>query len=315
MDEAPFHADVLRDGGGAPLAPGRAVWLRTDDGVRVRAAHWPGAGAGTVLLFNGRTEYVEKYGAVASALSAGGWHVVSLDWRGQGLSDRLLADPMKGHVARFADYQRDVAALAGWLGVMGLPRPWHLIGHSMGGAIGLAAMQAGLPIASAMFTGPMWAIRFPPGVRPLARAIAALRGIPAVGEAYAPTTGPESYVLTAPFEGNALTTDREMFAMMQEQAREVARFALGGPTIGWLGEALAAMAMLAAAPPPPVPALCVLGSDEAIVDAARVRRLFARWPAGRLLVREGMRHEVLMEGLAERERVLSEAMEMFARAG
>ncbi|MBK5925929.1 alpha/beta hydrolase, partial [Rhodobaculum claviforme] len=60
-------------------ADGRAVWLRTADGVRLRAAVWPGA-RGTVLLFPGRTEVVEKYGDVIARLVAAGWGVLTLDW-------------------------------------------------------------------------------------------------------------------------------------------------------------------------------------------------------------------------------------------
>ncbi|PKP84875.1 MAG: alpha/beta hydrolase, partial [Alphaproteobacteria bacterium HGW-Alphaproteobacteria-2] len=50
-------------GGAAPLdaalaeSPpgGHAAWLRTDDGVRLRAALWPEGARGTVLIFPGRT--------------------------------------------------------------------------------------------------------------------------------------------------------------------------------------------------------------------------------------------------------------------
>jgi len=52
---------------------GYALWLTADDGVRLRAVHWPKEGArGTVLLMPGRTEYCEKYGRTASELAARG---------------------------------------------------------------------------------------------------------------------------------------------------------------------------------------------------------------------------------------------------
>lgn len=37
---------------------GSVHWL--DGGVRLRAASWPGSGAGTVLLLHGRTEFIER---------------------------------------------------------------------------------------------------------------------------------------------------------------------------------------------------------------------------------------------------------------
>jgi len=58
MERAPFFADI-DDGpeGGA------AWWLTADDGLRIRLGVWSKEAAkGTVLLFPGRTEYIEKYG-------------------------------------------------------------------------------------------------------------------------------------------------------------------------------------------------------------------------------------------------------------
>lgn len=76
---------------------GRAFWL-TSGRRRIRAAIWDEGTRGTVLIFTGRTEYIEKYGRVISLLVERGFSVATLDWRGQGLSERPLGDRMKGHV-------------------------------------------------------------------------------------------------------------------------------------------------------------------------------------------------------------------------
>ena len=92
------------------------------DGVRLRVGLWPKRDArGTVLIFPGRTEYVEKYGRAASEFAARGYAVATIDWRGQGLSERLIDDPLTGHVFDFADYQIDVAALTEAAAEAGLP--------------------------------------------------------------------------------------------------------------------------------------------------------------------------------------------------
>ena len=135
---APLFADV-----GAGPADGAAYWLTASDGVRIRIGVWqaaPGVDVrGTVLLFCGRTEYVEKYGRTAAELAEAGYHTIAIDWRGQGLADRLTHDPMSGHVHRFTDYQNDVAAMVQAATDLDLPKPWFLLGHSMGGGIGLRA--------------------------------------------------------------------------------------------------------------------------------------------------------------------------------
>ena len=141
-DAAPFHAEVADAPGEA-----RSSWVAAPDGVRLRVTLLARGASGTVLLFPGRTEYAEKYGPVARHLGAAGLSVLTIDWRGQGLSARLLANAEIGHVVAFADYQGDVAALVGAADALGLPGPRHLLAHSMGGAIGLRALMDGLPAA------------------------------------------------------------------------------------------------------------------------------------------------------------------------
>ena len=120
------------------------AWLRSADGLALRGVAWgEGAPRGVVLLLQGRTEYAEKYARVAADLGAAGWATATLDWRGQGLSERLWPDRALGHVRRFADYQWDVDALAGWAGRLAPGAPRVLLAHSMGGAVGLRARTGG----------------------------------------------------------------------------------------------------------------------------------------------------------------------------
>src|SRR6202171_619682 len=81
--------------------------LITPDGLKVRFARWNPTGPrrGTVCLFSGRTEMIEKYFEVIRELRERGLAVAALDWRGQGGSDRLLDDACKGHVRSFHHFQ------------------------------------------------------------------------------------------------------------------------------------------------------------------------------------------------------------------
>src|ERR1700720_3707994 len=84
--------------------------LRTPDGVSLRFARWapPPGRKGTVCLFQGRAEFIEKYFETVRDLRARGFAVATLDWRGQGLSDRMLGDRRKGYVRDFAEYDSDL---------------------------------------------------------------------------------------------------------------------------------------------------------------------------------------------------------------
>ncbi|MFQ6553213.1 alpha/beta hydrolase [Aestuariibius insulae] len=307
MEQAPFHHDVSRGPEG-----GAAYWLRTEDDLRIRISVWtsPDTQKGTVLLFPGRTEYAEKYGVTAAALAEHGYSSVAVDWRGQGLADRLLPNRATGHVLRFPDYQLDVAAVMAALPSLSLPAPYNLIAHSMGGCIGLRSLMEGLAVDTATFSGPMWGIRLTPPLRPVAWGLSTLSRPLRFGHIYPPGQGGETYVLRAPFEDNTLTSDAEMFDLLKEQLINHPDLALGGPSLHWLNEALREMRHLASRPSPDIPAIAFVGENERIVDKLRIKARMDRWPRGRMEVMERGEHELLVERAEIRSRIIDEAVEM-----
>jgi len=86
--------------------------IKTSDNVTLRFARWapPPGRKGTVCVFTGRGEYIEKYFETVRDLRDRGFAVAMIDWRGQGGSDRGLSDVRKGYVRHFADFERDVEA-------------------------------------------------------------------------------------------------------------------------------------------------------------------------------------------------------------
>lgn len=275
---------------------GSALWLVTADRVRIRVAAWGReADRGTVLLFPGRTEYVEKYGPAASDLAQRGFATLAIDWRGQGLADRLIDDPLVGYVGTFPDYQKDVAAMLRAARALNLPRPWFLLGHSMGGCIGFRSLLDGLPVEAAAFTGPMWGIRIVPHMRPVAWVLGRIMPRIGRGEELPPGVRPDPYVISDPFEGNLLTRDPQMYEMMRKQLAAHPELALGGPSYNWLHEALVECQRLSTQPSPRRPCLTFIGSNERIVSTRVVHKRMARWPCGRLEVNADGEHEVLME--------------------
>jgi lysophospholipase len=309
MSTAPFFHEVAGEG---PEVESR--WISAADGVRLRAAAWPGGENGTVLLFSGRTEYVEKYTRAAADLAERGLSVASVDWRGQGLSDRALPDVLTGHVANFADYQLDVSALRNLAVELGLPRPFYLVAHSMGGAIALRALHRGLDVDAVTFSAPMWGIEMSPMARPLAWSMSWIGRAIGRGDRYIPGTSAAPYVAETPFDENLLTQDHEMFDWIQRQTRTHPELSLGGPSLSWLLAALREMRSLRGATPPPYPALAFVGADESIVDPTAIRSVMRRWPGGRLEIVEGARHELMMERPSVRERFFDAAVAHFSRS-
>jgi lysophospholipase len=292
-------------------AGGEAVFLRARDGISLRIAVWPGGARGTVFIFPGRTEFVEKYGRAAGDLATRGYGTVCVDWRGQGASARLLRNPMIGHVRDFREYQHDVQAMISLAQTRALPRPWHILSHSMGGTIALRSLIGTHPFSSAAFSGPMWGILLPPSLRAVAWTVSTLARGAAQSHRLTPTAPLEPYLVTQGFAGNQLTTDAEMFAWMKAQVMSHRDWSVGGPSLGWLHAALLECAILARLPSRDVPILTSLGTAETIVAPAPIHARMARWPMGRLDLYEGAKHEIMMETPAHRQRFFDAAADWF----
>ncbi|MEL6807534.1 MAG: alpha/beta hydrolase [Pseudomonadota bacterium] len=310
LAEAPLFTDVSP----APL-DGSGYWAHASDGVRIRlGVYHPDAAKGTVLVFPGRTEYVEKYAPAAGDLAQRGFASVIIDWRGQGLADRLLDDNRIGHVGLFADYQLDAKAMIEAAETLDLPKPFYLLGHSMGGCIGLRSLIEGVDVAAAAFTGPMWGIRIAPALRPVAWALGTVMPVIGHGHRLPPGRVLESYVLTAPFEDNLLTTDSDMYDMMRQQLQAHPELELGGPSFLWLREALAETLALSRLPAPDVPADAFVGTNERIVHVGRIEARMRDWTNGDLHVIENGEHEVMMEGPSARQSIFDTMANRFASA-
>ena len=119
--------------------------IKTPDGVTLRFARWapPPGRRGTVVILQGRAEFIEKYFETVRDLRARGFAVATLDWRGQGLSDRPLSDRHKGHVRNFGEYATDLDAFMEQVVLPDCPPPIFALGHSMGGAIAIRACHDG----------------------------------------------------------------------------------------------------------------------------------------------------------------------------
>ncbi|MBZ0129493.1 MAG: alpha/beta hydrolase [Rhodobacteraceae bacterium] len=299
MNDAPLYAEIAE----AP-AGGAARWVETADGVRLRIAWWDKGDKGTVLLFPGRTEFIEKYGRTVAEFQARGYATMILDWRGQGLADRLAPNRKLGHVERFTDYQHDVDSLVALSETLDLPQPFFLCAHSMGGTIGLRALQNGLNVSRSVFSAPMWGLTIEPLWRPLVQAFAAGTRSVGLGMEFAPGTGPLNYVQSHEFADNRLTSCPESWAYLTQLVNTHPGLEIGGPSINWLHEALDETKELAQTEPPLQDMLCLIGSDEKVVHKTDVMAYVERWKNGQVGIVTGARHEILMEAPEIRKRAI-----------
>jgi len=300
-----------------PIPPGAVEHeLTALDGVRLRAARWtPENARGTIVLLGGRAEYIEKYYETIGDLLARGFAVATLDWRGQGGSERLLRDPFKGHIDDFGLYERDCLSLQREVLAPHCPRPWIGLCHSMGGAIMLRIAHGGrCPFDRLVLTSPMIALYGHAEPRYERWLVEALDGA-GFGGFYAPGGGGARAYSRNPFEGNVLTSDPARYARMGATLAAHPTLGLGGPTIGWVHAAFRLMRAFAEPDYPraiATPTLVIASGADRVVDTRSVERFATRLRAGHLIVIDGARHEATFERDTFRQ-LFFKAFDAFAR--
>jgi lysophospholipase len=269
------------------------------DGIRLRALFLRTAlpARGTVFLLQGRSEFLEKYAEVFGHLLERRFAVASLDWRGQGGSERQLANPRKGHVEDFDDYLLDLDALIAEARARAMPEPYGLLAHSTGGAIALLALARGMAdFRRAMLSAPLVGIarlRFRTTARLLARLVSSI----GLSGLYIPKGGPKS-VFEKGFAGNPLTSDRRRFEACATWLRKAPEIGIGDPTIGWVDAAFDAMASFEEVDfgaENRTPLLMALAGGDRVVDSQAAAALARRMRGASSITFRGARHEIMME--------------------
>lgn len=273
--------------------------IKTGDGVSLRFARWhpPPGRKGTVCLFQGRAEFIEKYFETVRELRSRGFAVATLDWRGQGRSERKLKDPYKGHVGDFSEYEEDLETFMKEVVLPDCPPPIFAIGHSMGGSIMMRlARQGSRWFDRIVLSAPM--IRLS-GSRNsgLARFTARTMRLLGMGSAYVPG-GSDTVQSTGPYIGNPATSDPVRHARTKAVLEAAPDLGLGSPTVGWLNAAYRAMSEFAD-PAYPIkvrqPLMLVAAGRDEIVSTAAIEDVAIRLRAGSHLIVAGAKHELMME--------------------
>ena len=273
--------------------------VTTPDGVELRFARWdaPAHGKGTVCVFSGRGEFIEKYFETVRELRQRGFAVATMDWRGQGHSSRQLPDPRKGHVASFADFEIDVEIFMRQVVLPNCPPPYFALAHSMGGAVLLRVAHSGKRwFERSVLVAPLIDM---PGARAswLPRMlIRTLRRV-GFGESYVPGSNVDRAQASG-FPSNPLTSDPLRYARNAAISEQDPTLGIGSPTVAWLDAAFDTMVAFRGvdyAARIDQPILMLEAGSDTIVSGAAIKRFAARLPAGSHRVIAGARHEILQE--------------------
>lgn len=273
--------------------------IKTPDGVNLRFARWapPPGRKGTVVVLQGRAEFIEKYFETARDLRARGFAVATFDWRGQGLSDRALSNRQKGYVRSFANYITDLEAMMEQIVLPDCPPPFFALAHSMGAAVLIRACHEGSRwFERSVLSAPM--IALPAGrLTRVAGPLTRLMRLIGSGGAYVPT-GDSAATGTENFIGNVLTSDPVRYARNAAVLEVEPALGLGAPTVAWADGALRQMKQFA---DPAYPAsirqaiLMVAAGRDEVVSTPAIEAFGQNLLAGRHLILAGAKHEILQE--------------------
>jgi len=274
----------------------------------------------TVVVVNGRTESYLKYQELAYELTQQGYKVLMFDHRGQGLSERLTANPHKGHIEDFQQYIDDMHQLISRVLVSGSSeQPLYLLGHSMGGAISTLYLQQHPQVfQKAALSAPMHGINgklfYDEGD---ACRLASLVSVFST-EGYAGFA--DKAYSEQPFASNELTGSEARYQWMQTLYKENPRLQLGGATWGWLNAACDVIPqMQQQAGKIKIPVLLMQAELDSIVSAPAQQQFCAVLATnpesgcvGGVQLIKNAKHELLFEQDDIRQQVLDKILAHFA---
>jgi lysophospholipase len=292
--------------------PEKAIggFFTTRDGKKIRYGLFPAIARpmkGTVVILPGRNECIEKYFETARDLSDRGLGVATLDWRGQGDSERLIRDRQRGYVRSFFDYTKDLEQFFEEIVLPDCRGPYYILAHSAGAVIALLAAPSMVNrVRRMVLIAPFLTLPDLPVSITTVRRVCSLFCFLGLGRLYA-AWGPRPK-RTPPFATNKVTTDPARYRRNTLIYETYPRLALGGPTIRWLKAA--AQASEAVSDPEfmariQIPLLMIAAGADQVVSTKAVEAYTRHLRLGSLLMIDGARHEILQEADIYREQFLA----------
>jgi lysophospholipase len=271
-------------------------------GASLRAARFPSApdvpAQGVCVLLNGQTEFIEKYFEVIDELRGRGFSVATMDWRGQGDSNRLTEDSRKSFVGDFSDYDDDLDTLLNWIVTPMLAKGEKpaALAHSMGAHVLLRRLtRRPESFRACVLTAPMIAISFRGQREFVVRAVTRIHMW--LGKQADWVWGMQARdPFRVSFATQLVTSDPQRFERTQALLRERPELRLAGATWGWLAAAIRSMDWLRSqAPAMTTPLLLVAAGKDRICLTPLTKAFAQRLPDADYVEIEEAEHEILME--------------------
>jgi lysophospholipase len=273
------------------------------DGKRMRFAVLDPANVphGTVLVAAGRREFIEKkFAEVGRDFLDRGFRVICFEWRGQGLSDRMLtgAERQRDHIVDFAIHMEDLHSLFAAIVQPNLIGSLIFCGHSMGSHLLMRWLMENpsMPVTAVILTAPMFAL-----AGHVAHGTSNLIswGMMKIGHATDYAAVQHDYgEHERRFDKNPLSHDPARFSIMEKYFMTYPDMVVGGVTWGWLHAATKSMHFVQQRENlerVTLPVLTILGSKDRVTPPGENKRYLAFLPNAEHVQIDGALHDVMNE--------------------
>lgn len=280
-----------------------------------------------LVIVPGRSEGYLKYQELTYDLYQLGYDIFIIDHRGQGISQRLLLNAHKGFVDSFEDYNEDLNVFINTIVTPQCPEKPYLLAHSMGGLIAARYLQK-YPnsINAAVLSSPMIAINSGPIPKWLAKTL--IHATEQLNQWFSDdawyflgqgdVTADEYQAKS--FTNNPLMQSKLRYEQFIKIYKSTPEIQLGGVTVHWLAQALAAEKVVFENLKTLVtPTLVLQASADSIVDneaqnefCTQLHQLHpSSCPNGKPVVINNARHELLFESDQYRDQALKQIINWF----
>lgn len=257
----------------------------------------PSNPSAVVVCLSGLSEFSEKYYEVAHDMLKRNYAFWIMDWQYQGRSNRLGSVPQRRHSDGFETDVSDLLKFVSYI-VKTNGRPLIMIGHSMGGNIGLRFLAQHPDIFScAAFSAPFLGIfSLSMFSKILLRVLTPLMPLIKTRYVFGSTDWRET--MRKSDGTDIFTCDPIRDKVHNYWSKQETFLQVGGPTFGWIRHALKSCALLSrkqVLESIQIPVLIATAGREQIVDNQAIRAAAEHIPHAQLLEIAGSRHEIFME--------------------
>ncbi|MDG1709549.1 MAG: alpha/beta hydrolase, partial [Emcibacteraceae bacterium] len=253
---------------------GATDYFETSDGMRLRYGVFPAEGMamGTIFLINGHREFIEKYTEFIDDFRKRGFHVFTMDHRGQGLSDRALKNKRKSHNPDFGRIIRDMDEFVHEIirpAELGLPV--FMVAHSWGSHLGLRYLHRYPNVVDkAVLLSPMMDLDHHGFFYMLfAKVYFKIMNTLGFSKMFAPGQARRRNMIDHGETFKVLTHDLERYNKGQAALENNPSLFVGGVTFGWIKGALASIKIIKSEKfmeNIETPTLFLLSGDEQVVN-------------------------------------------------